>query len=58
MSTEPKSIPLIPSWAVAMDILLLVLEDGTDKGKELARAELKELARKVDAHNATGRDSI
>lgn len=51
VDTPEGGIPLIPTWAVAIDILLLVLEDGTDKGKELAREELREMARKMDALN-------
>jgi hypothetical protein len=31
---------------------LAVLEDGTEKGKQIAREELMDLARKVDAINA------
>jgi hypothetical protein len=45
---EPNSIPLIPNWKVAMDILLTVIQDGTDKGREQAFDELRQLARQVD----------
>ena len=42
-------IDIRPDWAQAMEALLLVLEAGTEKGKALAREELRELARKLDA---------
>jgi hypothetical protein len=45
---ETNSIPLIPNWKVAMDILLTVIQDGTDKGREQAFDELRQLARQVD----------
>ena len=46
-----KYIDCTPTWAQVMPALLLVLEEGTDKGKALAREELMDLARKVDALN-------
>ena len=45
---EPRSIPLIPNWKIAMDILITVIEDGTDKGRAQAFDELRQLARQVD----------
>lgn len=46
-----EPIRLVPSWRVAMQILIAVLEDGTEEGKRSARAELMELADKVDKQN-------
>lgn len=41
-------VPLIADWKTATAILIRVLEDGTDRGKEQARAELMEMAGKLD----------
>ncbi len=46
-----KVIDMTPTWTGIMPAILAVLEDGTPKGKMLAREELMELARKVDALN-------
>lgn len=46
-----KGIPLVPSWHAAMQILITVLEDGTEEGKRQAREELMALADKVDQQN-------
>lgn len=46
-----STVNLVPSWVVAMDILLTVLEDGTEDGKEMARDELREMAVKIDNLN-------
>lgn len=48
-----SNLKLVPSWDVAMDILIMVLESGTDQGKVMAREELKKLAAQVDAINAS-----
>ena len=45
-------VDLTPSWTTCMGILLAVLQDGTPEGKSMAREELMDLARKVDAANA------
>ena len=47
------SINLTPTWSAIMPALLNVLENGTDKGKREARAELLDLAKKVDEANAS-----
>lgn len=46
-----KTIDMTPTWTGIMPGLLAVLEDGTETGKKLAREELMDLARKVDALN-------
>jgi hypothetical protein len=46
-----KTINLTPTWTAIMPGIIRVLEQGTNKGKELARAELMDLARKVDKIN-------
>lgn len=43
-----KSIPIIPNWRTAMQILIAVLEDGTEEGKAQAKAELLAMAERVD----------
>jgi len=43
-----KTIDITPTWEAAVRIYLLVLEDGEEKGKEMAREELLRLARQYD----------
>jgi hypothetical protein len=47
-----ETIDITPTWAAVMPILLAALEDGTDEGKRIARAELTRLAGVVDGMNA------
>ena len=47
-----KKVDMTPSWSTAMDILILMLESGDDEGKELAKQELRNLAKQVDQKNA------
>lgn len=44
-----RTIDMTPTWETAVRIYLLVLEDGTEEGKETAREELLRLARQYDA---------
>ncbi|NIO82542.1 MAG: hypothetical protein GTN53_18290 [Candidatus Aminicenantes bacterium] len=46
-----KTINLTPTWEGIMPGLIEVLQNGTEEGKELAKAELMDLARKVDEIN-------
>lgn len=48
-------IDATPTWAGLMPALFAVFENGTETGKKLAREELMDLARKVDAMNAAGK---
>jgi hypothetical protein len=47
--TNMKTIDITPSWETAVNIYLLVLEEGTEEGKATAREELLRLARQYDA---------
>ena len=47
---EQGGVSLKPKWASAMRILIMALENGTPEGKEAARAELMDLARRLDEH--------
>lgn len=51
-----KSIDLTPTWETAVQIYLLVLEEGTEEGKVTARDELLRLARTYDALIADKQD--
>jgi len=42
-------IDVTPSWAVAMDLIILALESGDSDGRELAKQELRNLARQLDS---------
>jgi hypothetical protein len=47
--TNMKHIDITPSWETAVNIYLLVLEEGSEQGKVAAREELLRLARNYDA---------
>jgi hypothetical protein len=46
------TVRLVPTWRGVLPALLAVLQDGSDKGRELARLELARMARAADMHNA------
>lgn len=46
-----KTIDITPNWEAAMQIYILCLEHGNEKGKAAARSELLKLARYVDQLN-------
>ena len=48
MTENTRSIPLVPTWRVAVQILTTALENGTGTGKEAARAELLRMADILD----------
>lgn len=50
-----RVIDVTPTWSGLMPALLAVIEDGTDAGREAARAELFRLAAIVDEANAAAR---
>lgn len=37
-----------PTWVYAVEIYILALENGTDKGKEAAKEEIRRMARMLD----------
>ena len=43
-----REINMTLTWAMAVEIYMACLENGSEKGKEGARAELRRLARMVD----------
>lgn len=45
----PETIDLTPTWRGTMQIIIAALENGTETGRKLARAELMDLAGKLDA---------
>jgi len=47
----PETINVAPDWRAAMQIYILVLENGNETGKAAARADLLELAVKLDKMN-------
>lgn len=49
---ERKTIDLTPTWVAVLPMLLAALEDGSDKGKAIAREELHRMAQAADAYNA------
>ena len=44
-----RTIDITPTWEAAVRIYMMVLEDGTEEGKVMARADLLRLARQYDA---------
>lgn len=51
-----KHIDITPTWETAVHIYLMVLEDGTEEGKAMAREELLRLARTYDALTAGAKE--
>ena len=43
-----RKIDVTPTWSAAVEIYMVCLENGDEKGKEGAREELRRLARMVD----------
>jgi hypothetical protein len=43
-----RTITMIPTWAQAVEIYMLALENGTEKGKQAARDEIRRMARMLD----------
>lgn len=46
-----KTIDITPTWEEIMPVIIMAIENGTSEGKESAKEELMELARKVDQAN-------
>ncbi len=44
-------IDCTPTWEGVTQVLLAVLEDGSEEGKRIAREELVKMAKVADAHN-------
>jgi len=49
---EPRTIKMDMTWTYAAKIIALALENGTETGKEAARAELYRMAEILDQLNA------
>lgn len=47
-----EKIDITPSWAGVLPLLLAVIEDGTDSGRQLATKELQRMAEAADKFNA------
>lgn len=45
-----RYIDMTPTWAVAVEIYIAALENGTEKGKQAAREEIRRMARMLDDH--------
>ena len=53
VGASPETINIAPEWKAAMQIYILVLENGNETGKKAAREDLMDLAAKLDKQNAT-----
>lgn len=52
-----ETIDMTPTWAEAVEMLICTLENGTHRGKEIARAELRRMALITDQYAAAGYDA-
>jgi len=43
-----SKVDITPTWRTAIEICILVLEAGTERGKELAKQELREMGDHLD----------
>jgi hypothetical protein len=48
MNTKPATIDLMPTFAEATHTCMMVLENGSPRGKQMARDELLRYARELD----------
>lgn len=51
MKRKAGTIDMTPTWSGLVDSLIAVLEDGTEKGKIIARTEFRRMATAADAYN-------
>ena len=51
-----KTINLTPTWKGIMPGIIEVLENGTEEGRKVARAELMRVAEQLDELNEGGAD--
>lgn len=49
--SEKKTLDLTPTWTAVLPLLLEALEKGTEEGKDIARDELKNMAKAADQWN-------
>lgn len=54
--SEQKTIDLTPSWETAAEILILVLDNGTEEGKRLAKEEIRNMAKAADRSLALAKE--
>lgn len=54
--SEQKTVDLTPSWESAAEILILVMDNGTEEGKRLAKEEIRNMARAADRALALVKD--
>lgn len=52
MDATQRTIDMTPTWREAAQMIAAVLENGTDHGRDLARAELYRMAELLDQHIA------
>ncbi len=57
--SETKTVPLVPTWAAAVSICIMCLDNpqGSEEGKQAARDELMRLARAMDDIQASNREN-
>lgn len=50
MTTETKTISLIPTWRAAASIYIMALENGTPEGQQMAKQGILEMAERFDTY--------
>jgi len=43
-----NTIDMTPTWSTAMDIIIMMFENGDDVGKDLAKQELRDIGKMLD----------
>ena len=51
-----KTIDMTPSWEGAVSYLILILESGTSEGKQIAKEELRRMAKLADLYAESVKD--
>lgn len=43
-----NTVDMTPTWSTAMDIIIMIFENGDDVGKALAKQELRDIGKMLD----------
>jgi len=43
-----NTVDMTPAWSTAMDIIIMIFENGDDEGKALAKQELRDIGKMLD----------
>ena len=53
-----RTIDMTPTWTETARMLLVILENGTDEGKGMARKEVMRMGEIIDAYRAAEKGEV